>query len=831
MSGTLYFTDARLRDEIAKCQYCEEKPCKTACPADCSPADFIMAVAAGQPSDYLRAAEEILRANPLGEVCGLVCPDSHCVRACVQKTHGNAIDIPRIQATIVRKARELKAIKPPSREQDKSPRIAVVGAGPAGLAASAVLSQKGYSVCLFDSAQELGGTCQWIPEFRLPRQALKDDTAFLGSLGIQCELGKSVDDPSALLKNGFSAVVVSPGLADPIPLKVPGEELTVSFDRFLKNPKDHMPAGLVAIVGGGAVATDCALVAKLYGARRIEMFVLERLEEMPLDKGEMESLIAGGIDVNPRTRITAIKDTGESDGQFTLETTKVRLRKPPLGFSLDNLEDEPKSCQLRKGYGLIVTAIGARRRPFAGASPGIFFAGDYDQGPSTVVEAVASGKNAASHVDEFLRRVALKTLASKPRKSHVVIGGFNPLPVNIRTDFFGREIMSPFLLAAAPPSDGYDQMKKAYQAGWAGGVMKTSFDGVPIHIPGEYMFVFGPSTYANCDNVSGHSLDRVCREVEALVKEFPDRLTLASTGGPVTGNDDSDRSAWQKNTAKLESSGAMGIEYSLSCPQGGDGTKGDIVSQDPDLTAKIIGWVLEAGNPGIPKLFKLTPAVTSVAPIMLAIKSVFSRYPGAKAGVTLANTFPTLAFRPKSKQKWDEGIIVGMSGSGVMPISCLTLARAARFGLAISGNGGAMSYSDAVRFLTLGAKTVQFCSLVLKHGYPIINDLHSGLSHYLADRELGSVAALIGIALPNPIADFMELPPTKKISDRTEELCASCGNCTRCPYLAISLDDDGHPKTDASRCIGCSLCAQKCFTGALFMRKRTSRESSLLRED
>ena len=134
-------------------------------------------------------------------------------------------------------------------------------------------------------------------------------------------------------------------------------------------------------------------------------------------------------------------------------------------------------------------------------------------------------------------------------------------------------VLTPFLLSAAPPTDGYEQMKKAFTAGWAGGIMKTAFDNVPIHIPGEYMFAFNPYTYANADNVSGHPLDRVCREVEQLVKQWPDRLTMASTGGPVSGKDESDSAGWQSNTKKLESAGAMGIEYSLSCPQGGDGTE------------------------------------------------------------------------------------------------------------------------------------------------------------------------------------------------------------------------------------------------------------------
>ena len=90
----------------------------------------------------------------------------------------------------------------------------------------------------------------------------------------------------------------------------------------------------------------------------------------------------------------------------------------------------------------------------------------------------------------------------------------------------------------------------------------------------------------------------------------------------------------------------MVIEYSLSCPQGGDGTEGAIVSQNAGLTAKIIDWIMETGDPQVPKLFKLTAAVTSIEVILRAIKQVLAKYPEKKAGVTLANTFPTLFFRP-----------------------------------------------------------------------------------------------------------------------------------------------------------------------------------------
>ena len=172
--------------------------------------------------------------------------------------------------------------------------------------------------------------------------------------------------------------------------------------------------------------------------------------------------------------------------------------------------------------------------------------------------------------------------------------------------------------------------------------MKTAFDNIPIHIPGEYMFTFSQQTYGNSDNVSGHPLDRVCREVEKLIKRWPDRLTMASTGGPVTGSDEHDAAGWQSNTKKLEGAGAMAIEYSLSCPQGGDGTEGAIVSQNAALTAKIIDWIMEIGDPDTPKLFKLSAAVTSIVPILRAIRRVLISIRLKKQALRWQTHFPLL---------------------------------------------------------------------------------------------------------------------------------------------------------------------------------------------
>ncbi len=170
-----------------------------------------------------------------------------------------------------------------------------------------------------------------------------------------------------------------------------------------------------------------------------------------------------------------------------------------------------------------------------------------------------------------------------------------------------------------------------------------------------------------------------------------------------------------------------------------------------------------------------------------------------------------------------------MSGEGVLPISYLTLAKVSGMGIAVSGNGGPMNYKAAANFLALGAQTVQFCTIVMKYGLGIVDELHSGLSFLMEERGLKSVKELIGSALPNPITDFMALSATKKLPQVVSELCEHCGNCTRCPYQAITLNGRKVPFFDAALCIGCSLCAQKCFAGAISMRPRTARELAALR--
>jgi dihydropyrimidine dehydrogenase (NAD+) subunit PreT len=819
-------TDAQLRAELNRCEYCEEKPCREACPAHCSPADFIMAARVGEKSDFRRAGALIMGSNPLGWVCGVVCPDYFCIKACSRRTFDQPINIPAVQASVMKRAYEsgLRSFTAPALN---GKRVAVIGSGPAGLGAATVLAQDGYKVTVYERRERLGGMMHVIPDFRLDKKVVRRDLEFLKGLGaLDFAPGKAVSAPEELLAT-HRAVIVCAGLEEPLRLDIPGEEYALSWQKYLENQRKISVAGKkVAVLGGGAVAVDCATTAKQRGALSVELVYRRKQENMPLTAYEREMLLEHGIDISTCSKPLEIVHQGKRVKGLRIARMMLPKGKAPRP---ENFVVNKKESPIFREFDVVISAIGSRPKLPMKKAPGLFYAGDMVLGSATVVEAVATGKNAALEAEAYIAGRKRPHLENRA-KSRVILAGLNLCPVPLDAEFFGRKIRSPFLLSAAPHTDGYAQMRKAYEAGWSGGVMKTSFDNVPIHIPAEYITVFGPSTYGNCDNVSGHSLDRVRKELEQLVREFPDRLTLASTGGPVTGRDEQDKAVWQSNTRKLESAGAMGVEYSLSCPQGGDGAEGDIVSQNAELAAKIIDWVMEASADDNPKLFKLTAAVTSIHPIIKRIQQVFARYPGKKAGVTLANSFPSLALRKAAGRRWEEGVIVGMSGEGVLPISNLTLAKVSSTGIAVSGNGGAMDYKAAANFLALGAKTVQFCTIAMKYGLGIVDDLHSGLSFLMEERGFKSVQELIGSALPNPITDFMALSAAKKLPSVVAELCEHCGNCTRCPYQAIVLNGRKVPLFDPALCIGCSLCAQKCFAGAISMRPRTPKEFAAMQQ-
>jgi len=136
--NTTFLSDAQLKEEFDRCENCAERPCREACPADCSPADFIMATRVGLPSDFKRAATLIMGHNPLGGICGAVCPDYHCMKACSHRTFDHPVNIPAVQATIIQKAKDL-GVMPLARGSPWS--------------AADLLAQKGFAGVLYMRAR------------------------------------------------------------------------------------------------------------------------------------------------------------------------------------------------------------------------------------------------------------------------------------------------------------------------------------------------------------------------------------------------------------------------------------------------------------------------------------------------------------------------------------------------------------------------------------------------------------------------------------------------------------------------------------------------------
>ncbi len=303
----MFLTDAQLRSELARCEYCEEKPCREGCPVHCSPADFIAAAKGRTPVDIRRAAAEIMTMNPLGGVCGAVCPDRFCQARCVHKSFDRPVEIPAVQASIVARAKALGVMPVLEPTAAGGKRVAIVGAGPAGIAAAAVLAQHGHRVDLFERGAKAGGACNVIPEHRLAREVVTSDLAFVLRLpSVTLKTGSEVEDPAALFAQGYDAVAVAVGLWSPIKLGIPGEERAVVGLEYLADPARHDLRGDVAVVGGGATAVDCAVTAKRRGAKRVELFALEELSEMPLTSKELRELMDHGVAVTGRVRVVEI---------------------------------------------------------------------------------------------------------------------------------------------------------------------------------------------------------------------------------------------------------------------------------------------------------------------------------------------------------------------------------------------------------------------------------------------------------------------------------------------------------------------------------------------
>jgi dihydropyrimidine dehydrogenase (NAD+) subunit PreA len=366
---------------------------------------------------------------------------------------------------------------------------------------------------------------------------------------------------------------------------------------------------------------------------------------------------------------------------------------------------------------------------------------------------------------------------------------------NLRTRFCGLEFENPFILAASPSTDRLEMVSRGLEMGWAGAVLKTtSVTGTRVDLAYPMMSSLDHEGHrlagmGNIDLISAHHVDRVARNVRALKKRFPGKVIIASIMGTR-------REDWQSLVRRLENAGVDMIECSFSCPQGSMGENpGRMLAQSVTATEKVAGWVKDAAR-RVPVAIKITPQVTDIVEIAHALERA-----GVDA-VTASNSVPALmgidleTFVPHP--------------SLIKPITLRTIAEiAGQSRLPILGTGGASNWRDAAEFLLVGAGIVQFCTAVMHYGFRIIDDLKSGLSHYLARKRLRGPEALSGRALPQ-IVSHDELPRRTVRSRVVEERCIGCGLCyVACRdggHMAIDWSPERVPHVDPERCTGCGLC-------------------------
>ena len=382
-----YLTKTQLDAEVYKCLNCRTRPCMSACPVNCCPQEFIQHI---KNNDFEEAIHSICKNNPMGHTCGLICPDNFCMKACLRGNIDHPINIPLIQATLIHKYRKISSETKKNHQNGK--KIAIVGAGPAGLASTWFLIKQGYKVKIFEKSDKVGGALNLIPDFRLPYKVIEDDWNYIKSMGDgEIEFNCLINNPKNLLSLGFDGVIMAIGEQNSINLGVDGEEYIVSYYDYLKNPAQYEKCRKIAVIGGGNVACDCVLTAKRLGAKDVSMFIRRKIFDMRITKNEMSELLDKQIDLIPTTRITKVQ---KDNNKFNIYTCTTQQSK-------NGYTDIENSIIKRNDYDLIIKAIGSKSDKHIDHEL-IVYAGDWNIGGSTIVEAVASGIDSAKIIDKKL---------------------------------------------------------------------------------------------------------------------------------------------------------------------------------------------------------------------------------------------------------------------------------------------------------------------------------------------------------------------------------------------------------------------------------------------
>ena len=402
------FTPRTAMEEAARCLLCHDAPCSQACPAGTDPAKFIRSI---RFRNVKGAAETIRENNVMGGTCAYVCPyDRLCEGACSRCGIDKPIQIGKLQRYAIEqeKALGMKTLSAPA--EKKAAKVACIGAGPASLACAAMLAQEGYEVTIYEAEAKAGGVLTYgITPSRLPQEVVDHDVKQVEDLGVKfvfnTKVGKDIKVED--LQKEYAAIFVGAGLWQAKLPEVPGTDKAgvVTAVDFLKAARTsggtYNPGKKVVVIGGGNVAMDCAVTAKLLGAETALVY-RRTIEEAPAEMAELQHIVDLGVS------ITTNFAPAEVLGGDKVEAMKFKGR--------DGVSEAAIACDT------VVFAIGQAAEDMTAVAPvavndkglivvegsktnvaGIFAAGDVAHGGKTVVEAVAAGKIAAVEIMDYLK--------------------------------------------------------------------------------------------------------------------------------------------------------------------------------------------------------------------------------------------------------------------------------------------------------------------------------------------------------------------------------------------------------------------------------------------
>ena len=426
--------------EAKRCIQCKKPGCIGGCPVDVKIPEFIKEIAEGR---FIEAALKLKETNGLPAVCGRVCPqEDQCEKECVLGKKGEPVAVGRLERFAADYERNAGKVSIPPAVKSNGKKIAVAGAGPAGLTIAGDLVKLGYDVTIYEALHKAGGVLVYgIPEFRLPKAIVEAEVEYLRKLGVKIETNfvigrtKTIDE---LFTEGFNAVFIGVGAGAPVFMNIPGENLSgiYSANEYLTRsnlmkaylfPEYDTPivrGKRVAVVGGGNVAMDSVRTALRLGAERA-MIIYRRTEvEMPARKEEVHHAQEEGVEFlmlhNP------VEYIGNEAGWVTgMKCIKMELGEPDASGRRSPVPI--KDSEFLIDVDTVVVAVGTMANPIVPATTtglevnkkgyivtkdesgltsreGIYAGGDIVTGSATVILAMGAGRKAANAIHEYLSK-------------------------------------------------------------------------------------------------------------------------------------------------------------------------------------------------------------------------------------------------------------------------------------------------------------------------------------------------------------------------------------------------------------------------------------------